>query len=74
MQDKKAYTKTVFLSWNSMFPAKILEAGHAQLLMLRDLLWAIELPWRHAYLFCKKNPSAMPFFDPPRLLIFLECM
>ena len=36
------------------------------------LLWSIELPWRHAYLFCKKNPSAMPLFDPPRLLIFVE--
>ena len=31
MQDKKADTKIVFLFWNSKFPAKILEAGHAQL-------------------------------------------
>ena len=38
MQDKKADTKTVFLLWNSKFPAKILGAGHLQLQISEDFI------------------------------------
>ena len=41
MQGKKADTKTVLLSWNSKFHAKIHRAGRVQLLISRSLLYEI---------------------------------